>query len=112
MTFGGMWPAFDAPGAMREFGFPSRIADAPAAAPVMVTGQARGTAIGLLVFLFYSRNQLELVDLVTAVTAAYCALVDLYVVWKEGEPRDAVLRFVTSGMLAVLGYAGMTSPRV
>lgn len=112
MTFGGMWPAFNASGAMREFGFPARIADAPAAAPVMVIGQARGTVIGLLVFLFYSRNQLDLVDDVTAVTAAYCAVVDAYVVWKEGERRNAVFRLVSSGMLAAWGYAGMTSPRV
>lgn len=77
----------------------------------MVIGQARGTVIGLLVFLFYSRNRLDLVDEVTAVTAAYCGLVDSCAVWKEGERRNAVFRLVTSGMLAAWGYAGMTSPR-
>lgn len=46
MTFGGLWPIFDAKGAMTEFGFPASIASASAAGPVMVIGQVRGTIIG------------------------------------------------------------------
>lgn len=110
MTFGGMWPIFDARGAILEFGFPARIADTPAAAPVMVIGSARTTCIGLLVFLFYSRNQLDLVDQVMAVIGAYAGLVDSYVVWKEGRPRKAVFRLVSSWLLAAWGFAGLTAP--
>ncbi|KAI3390485.1 hypothetical protein diail_9513 [Diaporthe ilicicola] len=96
---------------MLEFGFPARIADAPAAAPVMVVGQARTTAIGLLVFLFYFRSQWNLIDTVMAVTGAYAGLVDSYVVWKEGNPRQAVFRLLSSGFLSAWGYAGWTAPR-
>lgn len=102
---------FDAKGAMTEFGFPANIASAPAAAPVMVIGQVRGTIIGLLVFLFYSRNQLELVDTVMAVTGAYAGLVDSYVVWKVGNPRMALVRFISSGLISAWGYAGWTAGR-
>lgn len=100
---------FNARGAMQEFGFPARIASAPAAGPVMVIGQARGTVIGLLVFLFYSRNQFELVDTVMAVTGAYAGLVDSYVVWKEGNPRHALFRLISSGLISLWGYAGWTA---
>lgn len=76
---------------MMEFGFPASIASASAAGPVMVIGQVRDTIMGLLVFLFYSRNQLEMVDTVMAVKGAYSGLVDSYIVWKEGNPRIALL---------------------
>ncbi|KAG8160827.1 hypothetical protein KVR01_009091 [Diaporthe batatas] len=110
MTFGGMWAFLNTQAAMLEFGFPARIAEAPAAAPVKVVGQARGTVIGLLVFTFYSRSQFDQVDLAMAVTGTYCGLVDSYVVWKEGNPRKALFRLVTSGLLAAWGWAGWTSP--
>lgn len=109
MTFGGMWPIFNAKGSLLEFGFPARIADTPEAAPVMVIGCARTTCIGLLVFLFYSRNQLDLVDQVMAVTGAYAGLVDSYVVWKEGRPRKAIFRLVSSWLIAAWGFAGLTA---
>lgn len=109
MTFGGMWPIFNARRAMIEFGFPARITDSPTAAPVMVIGSARTTCIGLLVFLFYSRDQLDLVDQVMAVIGAYAGLVDSYVVWKEGRPRKAIFRFVSSWLLSAWGFAGMTT---
>lgn len=70
---------------MHELGFPARIADAPTATPVKVVGQACGTNIGLLTFVFYSRSHLDLVDLVMAMTGIYCGLVDSYVVWREGN---------------------------
>lgn len=100
---------FDAKSAMTEFGLPASIARAPAAGPLMVIGQVRGTIIGLLVFLFYSRNQLELVDTVMAATGAYAGLVDSYVVWKEGNPRHALFRFISSGLISAWGYAGWTA---
>lgn len=96
---------------MQEFGFAARIANAPAAGPVMIIGQARGTIIGLLVFLFYSRNQLELVDTVMAVTGLYAGLVDSYVVWKEGNGRYAAFRLISSGLISAWGFAGLTVGR-
>lgn len=98
------------PGSNARVWVSSQNSDAPAAGPVKVVGQARGTVIGILTFVFYSRNQLDLVDLVMAVTGTYCGLVDSYVVWKEGNPRKALFRLVTSGLLAAWGWAGWTSP--
>lgn len=102
---------FDPKASMEEFGFPARIATSPVAAPVMVIGQARGSIIGMLVFLFYSRDQMDLVDTVLAVTGAYAGLVDSYVVWKQGNPRYAVFRFVSSGLISAWGFAGLTVGR-
>ncbi|KAI0532846.1 hypothetical protein GGR58DRAFT_488758 [Xylaria digitata] len=58
MAFGGLWPIFDARGAMKEFGFPDRVANTPASVPVMIVGSARTTVLGVLMLLFYSRRQL------------------------------------------------------
>ncbi|ROV95113.1 hypothetical protein VSDG_05864 [Cytospora chrysosperma] len=96
MTFGGVWPIFNARGAMLEFGFPSHIASVPAAAPVMVIGQVRTTVIGLLVFLHYSRNQLDVVDTIMAITGAYAGLLDSYV------KRTALAAVFLIGFLAVI----------
>lgn len=85
MTFGGMWPMFNARRAMLEFGLPALVADTPQAAPVMIIDGARTTIIGLLVFMFYSRGQMELVDTLMAVTGAYAGLVDRWVVCSSGR---------------------------
>lgn len=111
MTFGGMWSLFDPRGSMHEFGFPSRIATTPAAAPVFQTGNARTTVIGLLTFYFYARDQLSVVDVILAVTGAYCGLLDSYVVWREGNPKKAAFRLVSSGFLSVCGLWGVTAGR-
>lgn len=110
MTFGGLWPIFNAPRAMREFGFPAKTADAPAAAPVMTSFGSRTTIIGVLVFLLYSRNQLDLVDQVMAVTGAWAGLVDCCVLWKEGKPRKGMFRLVSSWLISAWGFAGLTTP--
>ncbi|KAI0476888.1 hypothetical protein F4859DRAFT_66742 [Xylaria cf. heliscus] len=109
MAFGGLWPLFNARGAMLEFGLPARIADTSAAAPVMVINSARTTIIGALILLFYSRGQFEIVDTIVAVTGAYAGLVDSYVVWKEGSPRQAIFRLVSSGLISASGLAGWTA---
>ncbi|KAI0415870.1 hypothetical protein F5X98DRAFT_345143 [Xylaria grammica] len=109
MAFGGLWPMFDARGAMLEFGFPARVADTPAAAPVFVVGNARTTCLGFLMLLFYSRRQFAVVDTCLAVVGAYAGAVDSYVVWKEGNPRMALFRLVSSGFLSAWGYLGWTA---
>lgn len=109
MTFGGIWPLFNTRDAMLEFGFPAHVAEAPAAAPVMAIGQARTTVIGLLAFIFYSRDQLDAVDTLMAVTGAYAGLVDGYVVWRQGKPSTALFRLVSSGLIAAWGWAGLTA---
>ncbi|KAH8895975.1 hypothetical protein GQ53DRAFT_743904 [Thozetella sp. PMI_491] len=109
MTFGGIWAFFDAPAAMAEFGFPAHIAGSSAAAPVMVTGNARTTIIGALMFIFYFRGQLEAVDTILALTGAYAGLVDSYIVWREGMPGKALFRLVASWMLSACGFVGLTA---
>ncbi|KAI1752839.1 hypothetical protein F4782DRAFT_529952 [Xylaria castorea] len=109
MTFGGMWPLLDPSGSMLEFGLPPHIAHAAAAARAFKSGNARTTVIGLLVFFFYIRNQLEVVDTIMAITWAYCGLVDSYVLWEEGNPRQAAVRLVSSGSLPACGFWGLTA---
>ncbi|KAI0097648.1 hypothetical protein GGR51DRAFT_577936 [Nemania sp. FL0031] len=111
MTFGGIWPLFDAHGAMSEFGFPQRIASAPPTAPVFQVGNARTTTIGLLTFFYYARQQYEIVDTIMTITGAYCGLLDSYIVWREGRPRHAIFRLVSSGFLSAWGFWGLTAGR-
>ncbi|KAH8160433.1 hypothetical protein CIB48_g7830 [Xylaria polymorpha] len=96
---------------MLDFGLPPRIANTPAVAPGFKAGNARTTVIGFLTFFFYFRNQLEVVDTILAITGAYCGLVDSYVVWKEGNPRFAAFRLVSSGLLSACGLWGLTAGR-
>jgi hypothetical protein len=109
MAFGGLWPLWDARGAMLEFGMPARIADAPQAAPVMAVGNARTSALGFVMLLFYFRNQFDTVDTILTVVGFWAGAVDCYVVWKEGQPRHAIFRLASSWILALAGYAGWTS---
>jgi hypothetical protein len=111
MAFGGLWPLWDARGAMLEFGFPARIADVPQAAPVMAVGNARTSALGFAMLLLYSRNQFDAVDTILAVIGFWAGAVDCYVVYKEGQPRQAIFRLVSSWLLAAAGYAGWTAAR-
>lgn len=109
MTFGGMWPMCDARGAMLEYGFPARIADTRACAPVMVMGTVRTSIIGMLVFIFYARNQLDAVDTIMALTGAYAGVVDSYLVWKEGRHGKAVFRLISCLLISAWGVAGWTA---
>jgi hypothetical protein len=108
-AFGGLWPLWDARGAMLEFGFPARIADVPASAPVMTVGTARTTAIGLIMLVFYAQGKYDAVDTVLAVTGAWAALVDFWVVRNEGNGRHALFRLISSSALSAWAFAGMTS---
>ena len=109
LTFGGMWPLFNAKAAMLEFGFPARIAESPAAAPVMAVGMVRTTALGLLMFIFYFRGETQILDTFLAVSGGYLGLVDSYVVWKQGQPKQAVFRLISSALFSAWGFAGWTS---
>ncbi|ETS73550.1 hypothetical protein PFICI_14496 [Pestalotiopsis fici W106-1] len=111
MTFGGIWSFFDARRAMLEFGLPDRIASTPGAASVMLINNARTTAFGLCMYAFYIRGQLAACDTILAILGAYAGLVDSYVVWTEGNPRKAVFRLVSSGLLSAAGFAGLTAGR-
>ncbi|KAI0160763.1 hypothetical protein GGR57DRAFT_391778 [Xylariaceae sp. FL1272] len=108
MAFGGLWPMFDSRGAMRDFGFPNRIANSPEAAPVMVTGNVRTTVVGILMLLFYSRGQMDILDTFMAVCGAYAGLVDSYIVWREGNGRQAVFRLISSWLISAWGMLGWT----
>lgn len=111
MTFGGMWSFLDARGAMLEFGLPERIASTPAAAAVMHINNARTTVFGMCMYAFYFRRDLAACDTILAILGAYAGLVDSYVVWKEGNPRKAAFRLVSSGLLSAVGFAGWTAGR-
>ncbi|RYP41590.1 hypothetical protein DL767_000932 [Monosporascus sp. MG133] len=111
MTFGGMWSFFDPRGAMLEFGFPDRIAGTPAAAAVMHINNARTTAFGMCMYTFYFRRELAACDTILAILGAYGGLVDSYVVWREGNPRKAAFRLLSSGLLSAVGFAGWTAGR-
>ncbi|KAK3689723.1 hypothetical protein B0T22DRAFT_462099 [Podospora appendiculata] len=108
-TFGGLWPMFDAKGAMLELGFPLHIANTPATYPVMIQGQTRTTILGLLLFIFYYRGKFAEVDTILAVLGAYGGVVDSFLVWNGGNKRWAAFRLVFSWLVSAWGLAGLTA---
>ncbi|KAK6821997.1 hypothetical protein PG987_014822 [Apiospora arundinis] len=109
MTFGGMWSYLDPRAAMMEFGFPDRIASAPAAAAIMHINNARTTVLGMCMYTLYFSRQRVACDTILAILGAYAGLVDSYVVWKEGNPRKAAFRLASSWLLSAVGFAGWTA---
>jgi len=49
-----------------------------------------------------------MMDRILLIVGSVCGAVDSWVCWKEGMPRKAVFRFVSSGIVAGLGAVGMT----
>ena len=96
---------------MLSFGLPAHIADIHATWPVWIIGQAHTTVIGMLIFIFYFRRQLDVVDIILGVSSAYAALVDSCVIYSQGEVAQAVVRLVLTGSFAAWGLTGMTSSR-
>ncbi|KAK0658893.1 hypothetical protein QBC41DRAFT_331822 [Cercophora samala] len=108
-TFGGIWPVFNAEGAMLEFGFPPNVAQAPETQPVMVQGQSRTTIIGLLAFIFYFRGRFAELDTIMTVYGFYAGILDSYIVYKGGNSRWALFRLAASWVFGFCGIAGLTA---
>lgn len=108
-SIGGFWPLFSPAGALLEFGFPARVANAPAAHPVMMVNGARTTVLGVIMFVLYFRGMLEECDILLTLMGGYLGLVDSYVCWRQGNPGKAVFRLVTSLGLGAWGFFGQTS---
>ncbi|KAK4220738.1 hypothetical protein QBC38DRAFT_167194 [Podospora fimiseda] len=108
-TFGGLWPIFDAEGAMLEFGFPPHVARTPETRPVMLNGQARTTILGMLAYTFYFRGKFAEVDTLMALYGFYAGLMDSWIVWKGGNAKWAVFRLVSSWTLGFCGLVGLTA---
>lgn len=94
---------------MLSFGLPAHIADVPGTWPVWVIAQAHTSIMGILIFIFYFRRQLDIVDIILGVSSGYAALVDSYVIWSQGEAAKAALRVGVTGLFCAWGLAGMTS---
>ena len=107
-VFGGLWPMFDAKGAMLEFGFPLYLAESPLTAPVMVHAESRTMILGLITALFYIRRQYAEVDTILAIWGGYAGIVDTYQVWTLGGERGwAVFRLVSSWLISLSGIGGL-----
>ncbi|KAI0160703.1 hypothetical protein GGR57DRAFT_456139 [Xylariaceae sp. FL1272] len=110
-TVGVLWPITNPRRALLTFGFPNRIAESPAAAPVMLIAQIRTTILGLAMWLLYFKGNLESLDVIMAVYGTAAGIVDSYAVWKQGNTSKAIFRLTSSWALAAYGWAGMTSGR-
>ncbi|KAJ6501468.1 hypothetical protein C8R47DRAFT_1175100 [Mycena vitilis] len=111
LTFGGLMPFFDSPGAIREFGLPEHVAMSSPAHSVMILSSGRITAIGLTLFAFYFKRQYGAMDTVLA-SLLYVGLVDGYVCWMEGVKGRALFRACSGLLIGGWGLLGLTSPTV
>lgn len=108
ITIGGTMPLWNAENAIRTFGFRENIAISKPAHPVMVSGSARVTAVGIALWGLYLGNHFEAMDIVIA-SLGYLAFVDGYVCWKHGVPGSVAFRTGSAGLISLWGVFGMTT---
>ncbi|KAF2877156.1 hypothetical protein BDV95DRAFT_589776 [Massariosphaeria phaeospora] len=94
--------------ALLEFGFPKAIAVNKAAWPVIKTGSARVTTIGLALLGMYAGGHLQAMDILLA-ALGWTAVIDGIVCAKEGSPGSARFRVLATVPVAVWGALGMTT---
>ncbi|KAF7897748.1 uncharacterized protein EAF01_008714 [Botrytis porri] len=110
ITIGGTMPLWNAENAIRTFGFNEKIAVSKSAHPVMISGSARVTAVGLALWGLYLGDHFEAMDVVIA-SLGYLAVVDGYVCWKHGVPGSVAFRTISAGVISLWGFFGMTTGR-
>jgi hypothetical protein len=110
-TLGGMLALFYPRATMLSSGLPAHIATVPDTWPVWVIGQAHTSVIGIPIFTFYYRRQLDVVDIILGVSSGYAALVDSYIIWSQGQAAQASLGLVATGLFSVWGLVGMSYSR-
>jgi hypothetical protein len=109
ITIGGAMPFWAGPEkSLEAFGFPSRISTAKAAHPLIITQSARISALGAAIWVLYLRGHFEAVDIVIA-SFGYVGIVDSYTCYKEGVPKAALNRGLSTGLIALWGLFGMTN---
>ncbi len=105
----GLWPLFGYPrAAVLEFGFPEHIANVPETWPLIKALNARHTLMGILMLIFYSRRQYDVLDTFLVLLSTYTVLVDCYVLWSEGARGWIVFRLVSPIPFLVVGWNGFT----
>ena len=100
-------PFWNPGGAILEFGLPERNAVSQPAQACWVVSGARISTLGMAMWAFYLKGNLEAVDTVTALLL-YVGLVDGYVCWKEGETGSAIFRALSGVAIGGWGFLGMT----
>lgn len=106
-TLGGIMPMALPEFALKEFGFPDRIAQSPAAHPVIVMGANRGTALGVLMWTFYLQGKFTEMYTTLAVMSTWVGAVDAFTVFRHGKPGKAIFRFCMSSAFAVYAWCGV-----
>lgn len=89
-----------------QFGLPARVADIPETWPVWHIGNARTACLGILVFIFYSRRQYDVLDIFLAVMGCLALVDDIILISTEGQSMGFYL--YSSGIFASAGLMGFT----
>ena len=108
---GGAVTLFNPRRAVMGFGLPMRVAESAGAPPLMGIFGARATVIGVLIVIFYARDQLAAVDTTLAVLGVWAGIVDFYALFLHGDPAKALLRLLGSWVVGIYGLVGLTQGR-
>lgn len=112
-TVGGLWPILGSTAsAMREFGFPARIADSREAQTAFIAGAGRTTVIGVMMWTLYFQQKYEDLDNVLMILGMIVGAVDGYVCAREGVGRWGMVRSGSGLAIALWGWFGMTAGKV
>lgn len=96
--------------ALLKFGFTPQIAASEAAWPVIKTGSARVTAMGIALWGMYLGGHFAAMDILIA-SLGWVAVVDGIVCAREGAEGAVVMRVGVTGVIALWGVLGMTTRR-
>ncbi|KAH4820065.1 hypothetical protein HBH61_030100 [Parastagonospora nodorum] len=111
LCIGGLYPFLYTPSAaLLKFGFTPQIAASKAAWPVIKTGSARVTAMGIALWGMYLGGHFEAMDIMIA-SLGWVAVVDGIVCGQEGAEGSVVMRVGVTVVIALWGALGMTTGR-
>ncbi|KAG8630073.1 hypothetical protein KVT40_001692 [Elsinoe batatas] len=107
ITIGGTMPLFNPERAILTFGLPQRIASTRETWPVMTSGSARVTAMGLGIWGMYLAGHTKAIDVFMS-SFIYIGLVDGWVCYQEGVTNKAIFRLLSSATVSLLGFFKVT----
>ncbi|KAK6066535.1 hypothetical protein SCUP515_10598 [Seiridium cupressi] len=108
--WGTIWPILNGSTAsvMMHYGLSEHVANVPETWVVWHVGNARTACLGILMFIFYSQQRYDVLDIFQIIGGGYLGLADCYLLWSQGLGSMGIFRLLSSSVFAVLGAIGFT----
>ncbi|KAF4548416.1 Hypothetical protein D9617_28g065220 [Elsinoe fawcettii] len=107
ITIGGTMPLYNPERAILTFGLPQRIASVRETWPVMASGSARVSAMGLGIWAMYFAGHTKAIDVFMS-SFIYIGIVDGWICYQEGVTGAALFRLISSTAVSLIGFMKVT----